>query len=108
MRPIDTMIIVPSKDLRAIAYKHRREMPLPLRALLRGIGGRNHNENRLLSFLLFEKAYTRELIELGYNDAMSQRDQLLDFITGKKVPRLTAPDWITQDLTDLRQTWPGY
>lgn len=99
MRAIDTMVIVPSKDLRAIAYKHRREMPLPVRGLLRGIGGRNPNENRLLSFLLFEQGYTQELIELGYNDAMSVRDQLLDFVTGKEVPRLFAPDWVTNDLS---------
>ena len=99
MRAIDTMVIVPSKDLRAIAYKHRRKMPLPVRSLLRGIGGRARSENPLLSFLLFEQAYTKELIELGYNDAMSEKDQLLDFVTGKEVPRLFAPDWVTQDLS---------
>jgi NTE family protein len=101
MRAIDTMVIVPSKDLRAIAYKHRREMPLPVRSLLHGIGGRNRSESPLLSFLLFEQAYTRELIELGYNDAMSEKDQLLDFVTGKEVPRLFAPDWVTKDLSGL-------
>ena len=36
---------------------------------------------------------------LGYSDAMSERDQLLDFVTGKEVPRLFAPDWVTQDLS---------
>ena len=99
MRAIDTMIIVPSEDLRAIAYKHRREMPLPVRILLRGISGRNSSENRLLSFLLFEQGYTQDLIALGYSDAMSVKDQLLDFVTGKEVPRLFAPDWVTQDLS---------
>jgi NTE family protein len=101
MRAIDTMVIVPSKDLRAIAHKHRRELPLPVRSLLRGIGGRNRSENPLLSFLLFERAYTEELIALGYNDAMSEKDQLLDFVTGKEVPRLFAPDWVTKDLSEL-------
>ncbi|MDX1403226.1 MAG: patatin-like phospholipase family protein [Woeseiaceae bacterium] len=99
MRPIDTMVIVPSKDLQTIAYNHRREMPLPLRGLLRGIGGRRPSENRLASFLLFEQGYTRELIELGYNDAMSEKDQLMDFVTGREVPRLVAPDWVTSDLS---------
>jgi NTE family protein len=99
MRPIDTMIVVPSQDLQSIAYRHRREMPLAVRGLLRGIGGRDSSENRLLSFLLFEQAYTRELIALGYNDALSVIDQLLDFVSGREVPRLFAPDWVTQDLS---------
>jgi hypothetical protein len=52
-----------------------------------------------LSFLLFERAYTRELIELGYQDAMKVKDQLLDFITGADVPRLFAPSWVKKDLS---------
>ena len=101
MRPIDTMVIVPSQDLRAIAHKHRGELPLPLRALLRGVGGRNPSENRLLSFLLFERGYTQELIDLGYNDAMAVKDQLRDFVMGEEVPRLFAPSWVAQDLSGI-------
>jgi hypothetical protein len=56
----------------------------------------------LLSFLLFEKAYTRELIALGYRDAMNVKDELLDFITGAEVPRLFAPDWIKRDLSSFQ------
>lgn len=98
LRPIDTMLIVPSRDLREIAYEHRRAMPAPLRILLRGIRGRGRPENRLLSFLLFERAYTQTLIDLGYHDAMQVRDKLLDFVTGRDVPRLFAPDWVKKDL----------
>jgi len=99
MRAIDTMLIVPSKDLRVIAHKHRKELPFAVRSLLHGIGGREPGENRLLSFLMFEQAYTRELIELGYNDAMAVKDELLDFISGADVPRLFAPSWIKKDLS---------
>ncbi|HSD68053.1 MAG TPA: patatin-like phospholipase family protein [Woeseiaceae bacterium] len=98
MRPIDTMIVVPSRDLRDLALEFRKDMPRPVRALLRGIGGRGRSEGRLLSYLLFEQSYTRELIRLGYNDAMKVRDQLVDFVTGKEVPRLFAPDWVQRDL----------
>ena len=40
MRPIDTMIVVPSEDLRVIAHRHREALPVALRTLLRGISGR--------------------------------------------------------------------
>ena len=101
MRAIDTMMIVPSRDLRALAFEHRQDMPLALRILLRGIRGHNKPENRLLSFLLFEQSYTQALIELGYSDAMRVREQLLRFVTGADVPRLFAPDWISRDLSAL-------
>jgi NTE family protein len=101
MRPIDTMVIVPSEDLRLLALKHREEMPRALRILLWGIGGRRSGESRLLSYLMFEQAYTRELINLGYRDAMKVRDQLEDFISGKPVPRLFAPNWVEEDLDIL-------
>jgi len=99
MRAIDTMLIVPSRDLRAIAHQCRTEMPRAVRALLRGVAGRNSSEGRLLSYLLFEQAYTRELIKLGYQDGMKVKDQLFDFICGKNVPRLFAPDWVKKDLS---------
>ncbi len=99
MRPIDTMIVLPSCDLREIAYEHRKSMPMPVRILLRGIGGKGASSSRLLSFLLFESKYTRDLIELGYRDAMKVRDQLEAFMRGDAVPRLFAPRWVSNDLT---------
>lgn len=99
MRAIDTMLIVPSEDLRLIAHKHRKQLPFAVRALLHGVGGRGSGENRLVSYLLFEQAYTRELIELGYKDAMRVKDELRAFISGADVPRLFAPSWIRKDLS---------
>ena len=99
MRAIDTMLIVPSEDLRLIAHRHRKQLPFALRSLLHGIGGKGSGENRLVSYLLFEQAYTRELIDLGYNDAMKVRDELREFVAGADVPRLFAPSWIRKDLS---------
>jgi NTE family protein len=104
MRPIDTMVIVPSEDLRVVAERYRAELPFAIRALLRGVGGHRPGEDKLLSFLLFEKAYTRELMRLGYRDAMDVKDQLLDFVTGGEVPRLFAPERVR---LDLRAVNPG-
>lgn len=102
VRAIDTMLIVPSEDLREIAERHRRELPFAIRALLRGVSGKSSGENKLLSFLLFERAYTRELIALGYRDGMRVKDQLLDFVSGAPMPRLFAPGWVKKDLSAFR------
>lgn len=103
VRPIDTMLVVPSEDLREIAARHRDKLPFAIRTLLRGISGKGRSENRLLSFLLFERSYTRELIALGYRDAMKVKDELRDFVTGADVPRLFAPEWIKKDLSALHK-----
>ena len=104
VRAIDTMLIVPSEDLRVIAHRHHKQLPFAVRTLLRGISGRRPDENRLLSFLLFEQAYTRELIALGYRDAMQVKDELRAFVSGAPVPRLFAPNWIQRDLSSLHGT----
>ena len=102
MRPIDTMVIVPSEDLRILAREHREALPVALRTLLWGLSGRGRGEGRLLSYLMFEQAYTRELIDLGYRDAMRVREQRQDFVAGNDVPRLFAPHWVEEDLDILR------
>jgi NTE family protein len=85
-------MLAPSVDPREIAARHTNEMPPGLRALLRVIGGRDASGFQLASYLTFEAGYTRELIELGYRDAMEARTALLAFMSGEKLPPvMTAP-----------------
>ena len=74
-------------------------MPRAVRLLMRALGALNYGGRQLVSYLLFEAGYTRELIRLGYADAMSRRQQLQDFLTG--VP-LDVPSGIVgwRDLSD--------
>ncbi len=71
---IDCMVISPSVDLRTFVSDELDEIPRGLRLLLKGIGAQPHST--MVSFLMFERSYTRALIDLGFNDAMEQRDEL--------------------------------
>lgn len=85
LKRIDMLVMLPSRDLSAIARQHVKSLPRALRVLLRTMGAMNSGGGQLMSYLLFQDTYTRELIALGYEDAMSRRDDLLDFIGGRPV-----------------------
>ena len=95
----DALIMLPSRDMREIAGRHIGEMPKPFRMLMRGVGATNYSGSQLLSYLLFESGYTRELIQLGYEDAMARQAELISFMEGEPVQ---APGGIAgwRDLSD--------
>jgi NTE family protein len=80
MRHIDAMLMSPSRDVNEIAQRHARELPAGLRALMRIFGASSAASGLLLSYLLFERGFTREMIELGYNDAQARAAEIRDFL----------------------------
>ena len=51
--------------------------------LMRLIGARDSG-GILVSYLLSESKYTRALIELGYQDALQRREEIMSFIDIKR------------------------
>jgi NTE family protein len=79
LRPVETLLIAPSQNLGEIAVRHKQHFPRNVRYLLRGFGAWKRGGGDLLSYLLFEKPYCRELITLGYHDAMRRRAEIEAF-----------------------------
>jgi len=93
LKPINTLIILPTEDIRDIAMRHVNELPRAVRLLLRGIGAMNKGGLRLISYLLFESGFTRELIDMGFRDAMAMEEDLRSFIFDQSMDTLDAqPD----------------
>src|SRR6201996_262093 len=80
MQPIDTLVITPSRDVNEVARRHVDELPRALRTLLRALGAHNSPNSLLLSYLLFERGFTREMIEMGYQDAKSRAGEIREFL----------------------------
>ena len=83
LRPIEVLVIAPSQRLDDLAAKHLGSLPVPIRAMLRGLGvsgrGADARGAALASYLLFESAYTRELVALGVADTLARREEVAAF-----------------------------
>jgi NTE family protein len=80
MRHVDTLVLQPERDPVDAALAHRDAMPASLRALLRILGARGARGGRLISYLLFESAYTQELIAAGERAALRRRAEISAFL----------------------------
>jgi NTE family protein len=73
------MLIQPSVDLGAMAADEFNRFPRMLRYLLSGIGASRERGADLLSYIAFDRAYTRRLVEIGLKDAMDREVEIRKF-----------------------------
>jgi NTE family protein len=91
LRPLHTLVIVPKDDVREVAARHAHELPRALRLLLRGLGAGDRGGMQLVSYLLFESGFTRELVAMGFRDALAMEEELRAFLFDQPMDTLYAP-----------------
>ncbi len=80
LRHIDALVMLPSQPIEKIAERYAAELPWTIRLLLRLVGARQQSGGTLVSYLLSEKKFCRALINLGYRDALKQREEIMAFL----------------------------
>jgi NTE family protein len=83
LRPIDLLVIAPSRRLDDLAGEHQASLPPSVRAMLRAVGvsgkGQATSGAALVSYLLFEPSFVGELINLGMSDTLAKRAEVQRF-----------------------------
>ncbi len=68
MRDVRLMVIRPSQDISAMAYRLRHNFPSTLNYLMKRLGTNEIRSQEFLSTVMFETTYIEQLIELGQRD----------------------------------------
>lgn len=72
------LLLRPSQNLGRIAAEEWSSLPFMIRYLVRGLGSPEEAAD-LISYLHFEPAYTRRLLDLGYADTRARAGEVKDF-----------------------------
>jgi len=80
VRHIDVLVLVPTRDLGALALTYADRLPRGVHHVLRGFGSTQGTGANLISYLLFDRAYCRALMQQGFEDAMARRDEIVAFL----------------------------
>ena len=79
LKSVDAFIISPSIEPAELAGQYFKNLPRGLRFFFKRIGVNGSDGNGILSYLLFDKDFTKTLIQLGYDDAMKQQHNIKTF-----------------------------
>jgi NTE family protein len=90
MRHVMPLVLSPSEDLAMVAQRFAHRMPRLVRYLMEGLGTPDAQSADLMSYLLFDAAYTRALIDIGYRDAAERIDEIEAFLRSGRTAQAVA------------------
>jgi NTE family protein len=80
LRPVNLLVLRPSRNLGALARGTGLRLPRLLRWAVRTLGGEQAAGADFLSYLVFDPLYTSALIDLGYSDAQVGWERIAQFL----------------------------
>ncbi len=80
MRLVSPLVVSPSEDLALVAQRFAHRMPRLVRYVMDGLGTPDAQSADLMSYLLFDAAYTRALVDIGHRDAAERIAEIEDFL----------------------------
>jgi NTE family protein len=80
LRPIDLFVIRPSRDLGKLSSEYQSDLEGILSLISNGLGSSDTKSPDWLSMILFEPRYAQRLMEIGYQDAVAERESLARFL----------------------------
>ncbi len=90
LQRVDVMVACPNLPLEELAHQHVGNLPVTIRFLMRSIGAMRKGGAALASYMLFDKHYCRALIDMGYNDTISRREEIVQFFDPNVCPLPTV------------------
>ncbi len=81
LKSVELLAINPSRSIDEIAGLHADELPRALKIALGGSGNTSHSGSGILSYLLFSHGFCKDLIELGFKDAIQRSDEIRNFFS---------------------------
>ncbi len=83
LKEIPALCIAPSQDIGELARSHAHRLPRLLRMTISAFGSLD-DASEILSYLLFEPYFCKQLIDMGYQDAMDSKSQIKKFFSEDK------------------------
>ena len=90
MRLVTPLVVCPSEDLAMVAQRFAHRMPRVVRFVMDGLGTPDAQSADLMSYLLFDAAYTRALVDIGHRDASQRIDEIERFLGLARPERSTG------------------
>jgi NTE family protein len=80
LRPVELLVLRPSRDLGRLANACEPRLPATFRFLTRGLGTKQAPSKDFLSLIMFQEDYLGRLLELGASDGEARMDEIAAFL----------------------------